>query len=452
MAALSNPIVKLTNDAIYSVAKKQSVYEHFKVNGYNAHLINDVVEVEEVFNSTAFVNFSGRFADDILIWPGCILPKFDNILEEFLKTLSYSAFIVRILLSNKHAYYIPENLIYEREMREIITIKYYGDIFNLNTLSGLVGAGESKIESRVFNVVDINGEWITKSSHNCQKIVDEYNFMAKMNNLGSIYYPSVRHLQVNDCSASYQIQYIRCPDAAILFINGLLRENMFDKFSKHIVQYFIEQNASSKFPDCSAISSLIDKLKSRVQTIFEQENYVVARNLINATTGIDLERNIIEFMKLFEYHATKNHFGKYGFIHGDLCLSNILYDYESDVINFIDPRGYSGSASAPLPIAYDIAKISHSLLGGYDKIIHGKIKLIIEDGKIDLEYEEILQEYENLTILLSDLIGVEFKYIRLIEASLFLSMIPLHIESAKKTLAFLLTFKHICERGEIRYE
>ena len=59
--------------------------------------------------------------------------------------------------------------------------------------------------------------------------------------------------------------------------------------------------------------------------------------------------------------------------HGDLCLSNILACYDGNV-RFIDPRG---SDSIWLDEYYDMAKLSQSIMGGYDFIINDiKLKYV----------------------------------------------------------------------------
>ena len=51
-------------------------------------------------------------------------------------------------------------------------------------------------------------------------------------------------------------------------------------------------------------------------------------------------------------------------IHGDLCLSNILYCERRGEYFLVDPNGARNT-----PIIYDWAKLSHSILGKYDLII-----------------------------------------------------------------------------------
>ncbi|ECP3589223.1 hypothetical protein FZH48_26620, partial [Salmonella enterica] len=57
--------------------------------------------------------------------------------------------------------------------------------------------------------------------------------------------------------------------------------------------------------------------------------------------------------------------------HGDFCFSNILYDFRSQRIKLIDPRGinFYNELSIWGDIRYDLAKLNHSVIGRYDLII-----------------------------------------------------------------------------------
>ena len=76
-----------------------------------------------------------------------------------------------------------------------------------------------------------------------------------------------------------------------------------------------------------------------------------------------------------------------GVLHGDFCFSNILYDFRSSKIKTIDPRGMTPDGHQTIygDICYDIAKLSHSVLGLYDWIVAGYYEVSIKNNKIKLE-------------------------------------------------------------------
>lgn len=132
---------------------------------------------------------------------------------------------------------------------------------------------------------------------------------------------------------------------------------------------------------------------------------------------------------------SKNHIDKlmidnYTIIHGDLCLNNILKDGVS--FKLIDPRGKFGDTFMYGDPRYDMAKISHSIFGGYDHIMFNKFKLIREEDGYNLD----------LNIPRLSLPALEYIYIdevvRYIESLLFLSMTPLHMTDPEKVKAMLI--------------
>jgi len=129
-------------------------------------------------------------------------------------------------------------------------------------------------------------------------------------------------------------------------------------------------------------------------------------------------------------------------IHGDLCFSNIMVDGNFTFIKLIDPRGKFGAYNLYGDFRYELAKLLHSIDGRYDFIIDDLFEL-----KYDLQHTTISytilnskKSYDLYKIFIKvfqDEIGRDLKKIELIEALLFLSMIPLHSESLEHQLLML---------------
>ena len=65
-------------------------------------------------------------------------------------------------------------------------------------------------------------------------------------------------------------------------------------------------------------------------------------------------------------------------VHGDLCLSNILYDLRSRICKLLDPRGSFGAAGIYGDPRYDVAKLYHSIYGLYDFITNDLFHVSID--------------------------------------------------------------------------
>ena len=123
-------------------------------------------------------------------------------------------------------------------------------------------------------------------------------------------------------------------------------------------------------------------------------------------------------------------------IHGDLCFSNILYDVPNNQYRIIDPRGRWGSTTNG-DIKYDLAKLRHSIIGGYDSINNGLFSIKQKDNSLNIDILKPSQ-YKKITNNFDLWISKNWnlEQIKMIEGLLFISMIPLHNEDLKKQLAF----------------
>lgn len=117
-------------------------------------------------------------------------------------------------------------------------------------------------------------------------------------------------------------------------------------------------------------------------------------------------------------------------MHGDLCFSNIIYDFSSFTPLLIDPRGYlsrDDGFSFSGPKIYDILKLAHSYIAGYDFIV---------SGYIDVDFFEISNIKKRLDRFLA-IFDVDQIELIMGMKNLFLSMLPLHKESPKRISGFL---------------
>src|SRR6185312_6711836 len=129
-------------------------------------------------------------------------------------------------------------------------------------------------------------------------------------------------------------------------------------------------------------------------------------------------------------------------IHGDFCFSNLLYDYKVRLVKMIDPRGDFGVPGVFGDRRYDLAKLAHSYAGKYDLIIADRFSVEVgAEGRlrIDMQTDDYYTRVQSIfdTILLPDM---ELrKQVYTLQALLFLSMLPLHVDKPRRQLAMLAT-------------
>jgi len=127
-------------------------------------------------------------------------------------------------------------------------------------------------------------------------------------------------------------------------------------------------------------------------------------------------------------------------MHGDLCLSNILYDRRNSIVRVVDPRGSFGLPGVYGDQLYDLAKLAHSLEGDYDLLVNGLFDAAwSEDGyELRPHLEPRHHEVKRLFVhWLAARAGTELPAVRLVEGLLFLSMVPLHGDRPASQQAFL---------------
>jgi hypothetical protein len=123
-------------------------------------------------------------------------------------------------------------------------------------------------------------------------------------------------------------------------------------------------------------------------------------------------------------------------VHGDLCLSNILYDLRSRVCKLLDPRGSFGTAGIYGDPRYDVAKLYHSIYGLYDFIVNDLFHVSIDGGNVSLQirsrpqHQQIQERFEK--VFFSEF---DRREVLLITGLLFASMPALHYDAPRRQLA-----------------
>ena len=138
-------------------------------------------------------------------------------------------------------------------------------------------------------------------------------------------------------------------------------------------------------------------------------------------------------------------------IHGDLCFSNIMIDSNFSFIKVIDPRGRFGAYDIYGDQRYELAKLFHSVDGRYDFIIKNLFELKVDAEHAELNYRIMDRKrefdlYKMFCSVFREEIGGDQEKIVLIEALLFLSMIPLHNENLEHQYAMLATGVELLHR------
>ncbi|OIO19905.1 MAG: hypothetical protein COY69_00045 [Candidatus Magasanikbacteria bacterium CG_4_10_14_0_8_um_filter_32_14] len=300
------------------------------------------------------------------------------------------------------------------------------------------------LKLRSFNSLKYNDlyGYITKISKKKDKLIDEINWYKNIPQDLQIFSPRLINSEIGLDKVSYSLEYYGYQSLADYYVY-----NNFDKKIWYLIidRIFLITNLFKKhYSKVSKKYYYQMYLEKTKQRLTELSKNIYWRNLLN-------RKNITinsQCLNGWPYYVDKIkdivpifcRKKEMGFLHGDLCLSNILFDPTNKIFKFIDPRGSFGSSSLFGDIKYDIAKLRHSFSSYYDFIVSDlfvleekgenfELKIFTEPlhGNVKKYFDISLKKY-----------GYDLKEIKLIEALLFLSMIPLHSDNKIRQKAMFL--------------
>jgi|TARA_R110000822_G_scaffold163794_1_gene304064 hypothetical protein len=302
----------------------------------------------------------------------------------------------------------------------------------------------SHTAERVFNELKVERHYIRKRGKNAKKIQAELDWF---NNVP----PSLRHSipQIGSFSTDpentfYDIEYLYSLPLSDLYVFGRLPVEDWRIIFQRCADYLSECAA---YPKPSGMSMdwrrmYMSKTEARLQVYAGATGWE-----IDGPTYID----DLKYPSLLEMASSAQQVidaapeARLSMFHGDFCFSNILYDARARRIKVIDPRGLApdGLPSIYGDIRYDIGKLYHSVVGGYDFVLAGLISAnadgqnrIRMNGQMPLCTNPIIDAFRQICLKSVDRSGNE-ALISAIAVHLFLSMLPLHDDDAGRQLSLI---------------
>lgn len=302
---------------------------------------------------------------------------------------------------------------------------------------------------RVFNSLTIEDGYVLKTGLQQQKIAAEGDWFKALPKSIRSYCPQLLDSGIDEKGqAYYKLEYLPLPPLNELFVHGrnplFFWNKVFDlcnEFLNCCHTQIIESSIKKRIEDSMQLL-MREKTFNRFQEFSKQSNFPG----LDATMEINgyflpTLRSIINHC----INKIENNTFIHGIVHGDFCLSNILFDSRRDRIKVIDPRALDAFGNFTIfgDLSYDLAKLTHSVVGLYDHIISGAFD-------IDWNIQPTLCSF-NLEIFIDDRIKsiqaifMSKKYINRINPLqvmpmtilLFLSMLPLHSDNSKRQMALL---------------
>jgi hypothetical protein len=311
--------------------------------------------------------------------------------------------------------------------------------------------------TRAFNTISERGRTIVKRSNSVAKMRSEHDFWYLLPPELQRFFVQPFQLTASATSASYRMERLNVPDLAVLWVHGpdAMPDEAFGDFLDAVFEWLGERPRRTDPAGARAIAEdlYVTKLHRRVEELLATEVGQRLDRLLQATVALDGLRGLVAKVgELLRKRGGVASGEEVALSHGDLCFSNILFDRRSRLLKFIDPRGATTEADLYSDPYYDVAKLSHSILGGYDFLNHGLFDIFVDELlRIELRTDRPppgVREQGFRERLTRN--GFDPVRTRLYEATLFLSMLPLHVEAPRKLLAFALTAANILDEVEAR--
>ena len=255
---------------------------------------------------------------------------------------------------------------------------------------------------------------------------------------------------VEDASgASYSMRRLFIPDVAVQWVHSAFSPVDFERFLDqvlHVLQVRPRRPTSSTDAGAVAQALYVDKLRRRLdQLLAMPEGQAVDAVLVAGGVRGGVEGLYEQYVAVYRSVTGGRRFDGTSLTHGDLCFSNLLYSQASQFLQLIDPRGADTEDELYSDDYYDVAKLSHSVLGSYDFLNAGLFELRYDEDlalRLEVHAPEVGALQVRFVARLEDA-GFDVRLVRLYEASLFLSMLPLHVDVPKKVVAFALRARDI---------
>jgi hypothetical protein len=290
--------------------------------------------------------------------------------------------------------------------------------FDLGNYATYYNGKKRFLESRKFNSIRVSSDSIlTKHSSDFAKIFYEYNWLNIYSNKFPASCPTPKNFVLFGDSASYDLEYFALPTLADLYVYGTKSD---DFWKQTLIRcgVLIEKFQQSQVIQQNKGGFYLAKVEER-KTYSGYQYLGVEYDFLEAQRVIARELDSID--------------DKLVGGHGDFCFSNLLFDTRTQTVKALDPRGYLSrdlGQSLVVPFSYDIYKLAHSMIAGYD--------YVIASGKV-VTNELFVSDFEAI-------FNISRKRLYAGLSHLFFTMIPLHSDRLDRQKNFVeLTKKYYAD-------
>lgn len=306
------------------------------------------------------------------------------------------------------------------------------------------------LNKRVFNQVHVDARRgvVRKTSRHEKKFIDEINWYLKLPKNLSYMAPRVFDYSLDPGEPFVEMEFYGYPALNDLYLFGDRDMGVWSQIFQAIEHLMDDMAAYQLRPQSSdalrqAMREMYEgKTSERLAPVLLDERFawfcqdrlvINGRDCLGLPAMLETLGPLADAMGLYaqEYFTI---------LHGDLCLSNILFDPRNRLVRVIDPRGAFGPFDLHGDPRYDLAKLCHSLEGDYDFLLNDMFDLYVNGDCLTLN-----PYLDPRHIAIKSLFhqratrkwGEAYRQAKFIESLLFVSMVPLHADRFRSQQAFL---------------
>jgi hypothetical protein len=298
------------------------------------------------------------------------------------------------------------------------------------------------LQKREFNELSIDSVLgtITKRSRYVEKFLDEINYLRLLPPELAVLFPRVINYSTDWQDPWLTLEYYGYPTLAEVFVFENVDPGTWEQVFVHLRDILLQGFMRHRRPLAPGMleDMYLRKTHDRLRDMPAPEALLALALHEGPITVNGAEAcNIPALWPRVESEVQRMTDNLQGcIVHGDLCLSNILYDLPSRVCKFLDPRGSFGAAGIYGDPRYDVAKLYHSIYGLYDFITNDLFDANIDGTNINLtirsrpQHRIIQERFEKVFFAEFDR-----REILLITGLLFASMPALHYDAPRRQTA-----------------
>ena len=288
---------------------------------------------------------------------------------------------------------------------------------------------------------------IKKSSE--EKLLHEINYYKNLPENLKVYFPRIIKKNTSvEKPYSLELEYYAYTNLGNLMINNQYNKkdwtDILEFIFLYINNYKLEKSIKSTKVDINKM--LIEKTENEYFKLANSDQFFdeFTKQEKIILNGQELYNFSYIWEDLKEKILCLDYEKDFYFIHGDLCFSNILYSKNpinnDAVLKFIDPRGTFGSKDYYGDLYYDLAKLSHSINGGYEYIIYDQFEMNIENNKAELVFKNDNKD-KIYNIFQEKIISTGYnpKIITMMEGLIYIGMCARHYDSKERQKAMYMT-------------